>query len=443
MKLSDLEAIKERTGSLSTHPDRQLAFSVHVPYFATGHIETYQKLLDRIFELAQQAEMPVLIGLDGFAWWGGRPDLWNWWDANKPGYRPENRHNVEWTDWTPDHAVRGGWRNWGNPFPMNEPHPNLASETVIRANQEAIRVLAPRIARWYRSLPESQKYLLAAVKIGWEVNIGVNYYYPKDITTHPDFGRQIGYAAVHTLQLATSGTLNAEHLTICVQNYLNQLTRCVYEAGIPRNKIITHVGASTGEPKSVQYILPQAALTDWAMPGFSDYTGAKGPHSLIPAIQMLNEPTSWWGNVEWGGPGSSTWDEMLDRFEQSHNCKIVTSFVGLHAPSIKQIINTPPRIPGRRHWVHPAMIRASTSDTSARLEWDSPTPVERVYLNVTTSPKHHVSGRFETVNILNEDVSNTNQRLLHNLEAGTYYWMIVADGRGRRVFSDVGTFVIG
>lgn len=62
--------------------------------------------LRRYLSLSEQFELPVIVQLDGEQWWDNRPDLWNWWDENKPGYNPENRKNVEWTAWTPDSAVK-------------------------------------------------------------------------------------------------------------------------------------------------------------------------------------------------------------------------------------------------------------------------------------------------------------------------------------------------
>ncbi len=60
--------------------------------------------------------LPIVVQLDGESWWGGRQDLWNWWDAASPGYSAGNRDNVEWTGWLPDDAIKIAWRNWGRQF---------------------------------------------------------------------------------------------------------------------------------------------------------------------------------------------------------------------------------------------------------------------------------------------------------------------------------------
>jgi hypothetical protein len=130
-------------------------------------------------KLSQQANVPILINLDGVNWWEGRPDLWNWWDADKPGYNPDNRRNVEWTGWDESQAVKICWRNWGSQLRVL-PAPNLASPAVLSAHVSALQRLVPRIAKWYGDLPANRKYLLGGIKIGHETSIGVNAYHYKD-----------------------------------------------------------------------------------------------------------------------------------------------------------------------------------------------------------------------------------------------------------------------
>ena len=84
----------------------------------------------QFLRLSQQCDIPIVVQLDGESWWDGRPDLWNWWDPTKPGYSPDNRLNVEWTDWSPDDAIKIAWRNWGRQIRVLPP-PNLMSPRSI------------------------------------------------------------------------------------------------------------------------------------------------------------------------------------------------------------------------------------------------------------------------------------------------------------------------
>jgi hypothetical protein len=38
-----------------------------------------------------QTDTPVLVQIDTEHWWTARPDLWNWWDPEKPGFDPAKR----------------------------------------------------------------------------------------------------------------------------------------------------------------------------------------------------------------------------------------------------------------------------------------------------------------------------------------------------------------
>ena len=70
--------------------------------------KTIQDRLVQYLNLSVKYSVPLIIQIDGECWWNNRPDLWNWWDPDRAGFNPENRYNVEWTDWTPDSAVKIG-----------------------------------------------------------------------------------------------------------------------------------------------------------------------------------------------------------------------------------------------------------------------------------------------------------------------------------------------
>ncbi len=56
-----------------------------------------EESLKRFLAASEKENIPVWIKLDGEQWWDARPDLWNWWDPEQPGYDPENAKNVEWS----------------------------------------------------------------------------------------------------------------------------------------------------------------------------------------------------------------------------------------------------------------------------------------------------------------------------------------------------------
>ena len=437
---ADLLELRRRVGTGGTTADRKLGVSVHVPYFFSDNLEHYRELLRRLFAAAETAEMPVLLGLDGFEWWRGRPDLWNWWDPAAPGYNDANRHNVEWTSWSAADAVREGWRNWGAPFRTSEPHPNVTSPAVLAASRAALGELAPLIRDWYAGLPPERQYLLAGVKVGWEVSIGVNYFYPVDGeacvgrgTCDPTHSFPVGYAAAATAGIRSDGTLLETDRTRAVQLYLDQLSRTVHDAGIPRHKIFTHTGAGA-----------DAALTPYAHPGWSFYTFGDGPAGL-PGLDaaLASTALSHWACAEWGGPGlgasTSAWRTQLDAFLHHHHNKLLAGFVSLDdgfATALGAVLD---------HvdcWMHPPVGRSSVAGHDATLTWAVPGRALEVYLNVTTDPTPAVHGGFATVNVVNERVTGSYRRDLAGLAPGTYAWKLFADGCGRRAASTTNLFEI-
>ena len=90
-----------------------------------------EQLLRKVIHLSEESGIPVHFHLDGQNWIGGRPDLWNWFDPDLPGYDPENKKNVEWTSWTPDSAVKICWRDWGCQIRIL-PAPNLFSPEIFQ-----------------------------------------------------------------------------------------------------------------------------------------------------------------------------------------------------------------------------------------------------------------------------------------------------------------------
>ncbi len=293
--------------------------------------ERAAQTLKRYLSLSVQYDVPILVQLDGESWWHNRPDLWNWWDKSKPGYDPENRHNVEWTDWTPDSAVKIGWRNWGRQLRVL-PMPNLMSPAYREATRIEMRKLMTIVMAWWNGLNEDQEYLLAGVKLGWESSIGVNnWYYPngnsyldkpeKDDPTHgikinqiPDRGvTTLGYAAVKTAGIADSGILTGAMQTEVVRRHLEDWCQLASEVGVPRERLFTHCGAwSQGES------LYSAALNRYSCPGWSFYSHAENPAHDRTVMEMLERSDApYWAATEWLYQGKHSKDQWVAALENT------------------------------------------------------------------------------------------------------------------------------
>jgi hypothetical protein len=307
-------------------------------YFRAETDEPLLASLRRVLELAQETDTPVLIQLDGENWWDARSDLWNWWDPALPGYDPANRENVEWSGWTPDHALKIAWRNWGRQLRVRPP-PNLMSPRYRAACHEKMAVLIPVVLDWWRALPPEKRDLLVGIKLGWESSIGVNaWYYPdgndlldKPAKDDPATGLNaelvpargvapIGYAAVKTAGLRSSGEITEADLAEIVRRHLEDLCRAAARLGVPRDRLFTHVGGwKEGE------MLFDTAVNEFSSPGWSFYKHAADPRKdagLQRALKHSDAP--WWAATEWlfQGPREvKAWRDALENTLSDRRCR--------------------------------------------------------------------------------------------------------------------------
>lgn len=123
---------------------RRLCLGFQIDTLSGITAATQSETLANLLALSSANDLPVVITLDAFEFWNGRPDLWNWWNSSLPGYNPANANNVEWTDWSAENATKIAWANWGSQF-RKPPHPNLASPVFRAAVAEAVRPLAAQV----------------------------------------------------------------------------------------------------------------------------------------------------------------------------------------------------------------------------------------------------------------------------------------------------------
>jgi hypothetical protein len=298
--------------------------------------------LRQFLHRAQEADLPIVIQLDGENWWGARPDLWNWWDPAKPGYSPANRTNVQWTSWSSKDAIKIGWRNWGQQIRVL-PAPNLMSTRYRAACHEEMRALIPIMLEWWQALPSTKKHLLVGIKLGHESSIGVNnWYYPngnllleRPASEDPTTGLkatetpargvvQIGYAAVKTAGLRRDGAITEADLAEVARRHLEDLCRLAAKLGVPRDKLFSHTaGWKENE------LLYRAALNEFSCPGWSFYGHAGDPGKDIGVQNALNSSDApSWAAVEWlfQGPREvAAWKESLAKTLQPR-CRYLCIF---------------------------------------------------------------------------------------------------------------------
>jgi hypothetical protein len=134
-------------------------------------IEDEKQVPERIhsaFAAARKHDLAVMLHFDFHVAWQNRPDLWNWFDPQKPGFNPENKRNVEWFGWEgPPAKVR--YLNWG--VPERIAPPMCYTSKAIRAEWTRLirKVIAPPLKEELAALErEGKERLFAGVLVGSE-----------------------------------------------------------------------------------------------------------------------------------------------------------------------------------------------------------------------------------------------------------------------------------
>jgi hypothetical protein len=315
--------------------------------------ETTAEALQVFLTAAAETSTPIVVQVDLEHWWEARPDLWNWWDPHQPGHHLENRENVEWTGWSPEHAVQIAWRNWGRQIRVLPP-PNLASPRYLAACRAEIRILVQAVLAWRSSLPEHQKHLLVGIKLGHETSIGVNAFHlpegnsyaakpaDEDPIIRLDHSKLpargvalLGHAALVTSGIRSSGQPTAAELAEVSRRYLEILCREAVEAGMPRDRLFAHgAGWAEGDP------FYQVPLNPHACPAWSFYQHAADPGRDSDVTRhTTHSDAPFWAAAEWllEGPHEyDRWHDALTRTLALHRCRFVCIF------NWETIRNSPP-----------------------------------------------------------------------------------------------------
>ena len=330
--VKDISEIKATLPAGSSN--RKLAWSTLMEYMnfpldTPSEESIYAIKMRRILELAEEQNLPVFIPLNGFQWWDELPELYNWWDPDGThtpesffvrqktkdfrerfirGYNPENRWNVDWQNFTT--PMQLNVRNWGGGGFRLAPPPNILRHTrsplTYRQVQEKrltviLAVLAKKLAVWEKT---GREELFAGISLGTEISLNAS------VTTSDEF-KPYGYRAVQDLLCPTTtptcgATTNFFATTItqarqdALQSYLFDLSLLTRAAGLPKQRVYTHVWADiySTSPRFEKY--GETAFTPFSRGGISLYGSATNPFALpqwLEAMRTQYYPA--WGAVEY------------------------------------------------------------------------------------------------------------------------------------------------
>ena len=303
---------------LGTPQDKELRLGVSIVIsMLSDQADEQEAKLRRILELSEKTDIPIYINIDGQNWVDSRPDLWNWWDSEAPGYNPDNCNNVEWYGWSADSAVKICWRDWGRQLRVR-PALNIFAPKVIAAHKEGFDRLLPILKEWVDSLPKEKQHLFIGLHIGWEAGFNYNAYYYKDgnalYEQHPnteEFDPKrttidvldpisnmevLGYSAATTLGIKGEGRLSLEDFESMTHRYLEMWCKHAATYGFTQEQIITHLGG-TYSPFDRHYRY-WPAINEYSTPGWSFYS--IDPHNAGSLdSDMEKAGRTRWAATEW------------------------------------------------------------------------------------------------------------------------------------------------
>jgi hypothetical protein len=315
-----IERTVEKIGKAEDFKKRNWGFHLIIPAWRFDPQHSVNKHADiaravrGAFDLAIRNDVAVHFTVDSHEW-NNRPDLWNYADKDKPGYDPKNKANVEWSDWdgTP-HPHR--YRDWGTPESM-PPVICYNSPTVLREVSRLIsEVVAPPLKAGLEKLKQEGKdHLFSGLTVGAEPSLP-NY---KNIDRHnPRIAKlmdqdgspkvRLGYNALTNNGYSKSNPPKdfPKALAKVNRDYTTYWCRKLAQAGIPTEKMYTHVAAGAGVIGSPGVEFTNApieiAFNDYSRPGWTTYP--VGP--LQPDFEHLYKALVEHGNPHWasteGGP---------------------------------------------------------------------------------------------------------------------------------------------
>ena len=314
-----IERTVEKIGKVEDFKKRNWGFHLIIPawkfdprYSENRHADITRGVRGA-FDVAIRHNVAVHFTVETHEW-GNRPDLWNYSEKVKSGYDPKNKANVEWIDWdgTP-HPHR--YRDWGTAERM-APVICYNSPTVLREVSRLVReVVAPPLKEGLEKLKrEGKEHLLSGVTVGAEPSLPN---YEKIDKINPRIAKLMDKDKSPKVRLGYNALINkgyskdkppedfATALAEVNKEYISYWSRKLFEAGIPPEKMYTHIAAGAGVIGSPMVEFTNApieiAFNDYSRPGWTTYP--VGP--LRNDFEALYQELERHGNPHWASTEAS------------------------------------------------------------------------------------------------------------------------------------------
>lgn len=267
-------------------PGRTLGFAVG-PIAMDQGAEGASAVIRDAFDIARETGLPVVLHLDDFMFSS---------QARWPDGRllRATKDSAEWQDWskTPSDGLMVGW------MPNARLAPQLCYENPDVAKFETYwsqEVIGAEVKRQIDRLAKAGKpELFAGVIAGWESNLSDGYCSLS----------YLGYSREHP-----PADFDRERERV-LQRHIERWAKGLYDAGIPRERIFTHVGIMPkSEYDKMRQMMPEqqlrkmpgatgmrafwAAFNDYSEPGFTGYPGAGLYDEIYQAVRQFGRDGTW------------------------------------------------------------------------------------------------------------------------------------------------------
>jgi hypothetical protein len=356
-----IQAFAAKLGTTGDGKTRQLGFGFGFPFFVSNESEI-RKAIKQGFDFAKQTNVAVHFPVDDHTKWGGRPDLWNWYDPAAKGYNPDNKQNVEWYDWEGTPSKRRYLSPVGTP--QQSPHMCYNSPAILKEIRRIMtQVVGPAFREEIDKLKQEHKeYLFAGITVGAEAGFDdysvvptVSQILPQLRTNDPMRLQmlkmlmaaaqlmeedkaphsRVGYCSLTNAGYSKTNPpadINAA-LAAINQQFIEFWDKQFSDAGIPCSRIYTHVAACVRQDDSNNAPIG-IVFNPYARPGWTTYPQGvlkNGFQPLYDELAKHGNPT--WGGVEanaFGNPNApvrASWEQYL-AWHYNHGAKLVSINIG-------------------------------------------------------------------------------------------------------------------
>lgn len=372
-----MPSMKQLYGEIQPETGRMYAAGFIGPMLLTQSIEQMRKEVNDVFDAAEKYNVPVYFQLD---------DNTNYSTLMGSGAEVkfyEDPEMCEWIAFKQEGETFGGeniskeqnngvamlprfWFNW-SVFTYSPAFPNLASEKLqnLVVNNLKEGFIKPLMERYQKLIDKDKAYLFAGCAIGWETHIpdyspnnmmlaGWRHQNPPptDVLTGKrmlDFEfAQYGYGALTSLGYdqakldAEAASLNLSTevhmkniLLQVIHDYSELLAKTVYDAGVPKTKIYTHMvghqsALSETTPTCTFYPPMWCAVNDYSTPGWtlSPITCPYNITNLKARIAAADPNQQYFGLTEGYASGFTTAEKATEYFNEifGNGGRVVAAF---------------------------------------------------------------------------------------------------------------------